>query len=205
MQRLLAVRWISCLRGGIFAAMTSVPHPVPPSPVAVQPAPHPKPHHVMWPLAPGPFHLLETGVLILNSSPSQLLGCWSSCSPAWWVGKLVFVLRRGAAVASPPDGLNSPQSSEQHWLKSDLWVWGARGILSGGSPAAQPSFFLLSQLQPRRSHHTGLQTWPTDAIKLELAEEPQFFVLKPHLAPGLIPGSRLTLKMSEIKMILILK
>lgn len=161
-QRLLVVWWISYLRVGIFASMTPAPPPVPSSSVAEQPAPRLKPSLLMWPVALGsqPPHLLEAGIRPLNSSLSQLLGCWSSWSPSWPVGKLVYVLWRWAAVASPPGDLNSRQESQQQQQeKSVLWVWGAPRFLWGGLPAARPSFFLLSPLQPHRSHRTGLQTW----------------------------------------------
>lgn len=180
-HRLLKGRWMSHLRGGIFASMTSAPPPAPPSSVAVQPATCLELRRVMWPPAPGVRLLrsLEAGIWSLRSSPSQLQGCWSSCSPAWWGGTLAFALQRGADAALPPGCWNYRPNSQRQ--KPDLWVWGAPGSLWDGPPLARPSFFLLSPLQPHRSRHTGLQTWTNRPNRNRITKEISFSATKDHL------------------------
>lgn len=149
----------SCLQADVLALMTSAPPPAPPSFVPVQPATCPKPHLLMWPPAPGgsPLQSLAPGILSLFCPQSS---CRCSWSPAWRAGKLVSVLQREVAVASPPGCWHSPQNSQKQWQNLDLRVSGAPELLWGGRLAARPSFVLRSLLQPHRSRRTGLQTWP---------------------------------------------
>lgn len=158
-DRRLLVKWISHLQGGISSAMNSAPQPDPPSPGAVRPGARSRPPDEMRPLAPGSRPLPPLGAgIVLSSSPSQFPGCWNNWFPGWRAGWLVFVPWKWAAATWPRGGSNSQRNSEQQ-PSSALLVGGAPGILGGDFPAAGPSFFLLSPLQPHRSRHTGLWTW----------------------------------------------